>query len=98
MNVSGHCAYSICNSSCQIELIWAECKTGHTEALKICDPDSEACPPTLAPSATSQVPASMGTHVSDCLGLIPPRKVRGLKEDVFLQLQHCLQPRFGVLL
>lgn len=81
MNISGHCAYSICNASCQIELIWAECKVGQTEALNICDPDSEDCPPTAASSATSLVPATTLAPVSDCLGLIPPRKVRDWKEE-----------------
>ncbi|NWZ60204.1 MUC5B protein, partial [Haliaeetus albicilla] len=90
VNVSGHCAYSICNSSCQIELIWAECKTGHTEAPKICDPDSEACPPTSAPSATSRVPASTGTPVSDCLGLIPPRKFNETWNFGNCQIATCL--------
>lgn len=84
MNISGHCAYSICNASCQIELIWAECKVGQTEALNICDPDSEDCPLTAAPSATSLVPVTTLAPVSDCLGLIPPRKVRDWKEGVVL--------------
>jgi len=84
MNISGHCAYSICNASCQIELIWAECKVVQTEALETCEPNSEACPPTAAPNATSLVPATALAPMSDCLGLIPPRKVRDLKEDTVL--------------
>lgn len=93
VNVSGRCAYSICNKSCQIELIWAECKTGHTETQKACDPRSETCPPTPAPGVTNQVPAPTRTPVRDCLALNPPRKVRDSEEDVF---QHSSFHHSGI--
>ncbi|OXB72764.1 UNVERIFIED_CONTAM: hypothetical protein H355_006207 [Colinus virginianus] len=90
MNISGHCAYSICNASCQIELIWAECKVIQTETLETCEPNSEACPPTAAPSATRLVPATTLAPVSDCLGLVPPRRFNESWNFGNCQIATCL--------
>ncbi|KAJ7411355.1 hypothetical protein BTVI_50229 [Pitangus sulphuratus] len=90
VNTSDRCAYSVCNKLCQIELIWAECKTGHAETLKSCDPDSETCPPASTPSATNQVPASPRAPVSDCLALIPPRKFNETWNFGHCQTATCL--------
>lgn len=90
VNVSGRCAYSVCNKSCQMELIWAECKTGHTETLKVCDPHSETCPPTPAPGVTNEILAPTRTSVSDCLALIPPRKVRDFEYVFHHSTIHAL--------